>query len=716
MPTFTLRLLRLIIRLRQLPRRVWLAAGIVVVLLLVLLWALPPRQSKLLRAVCRVEARACYVLPVADGDTLYLPLEAQGARVAGMKADSVQTRVDQTGVLVSNEGHVLTTDSLLLHMPDTLPVGHLQARLAAADSMLQTICRHMEAQKPELDYYARVHSVTDDGYNEVMAYRALLPARLQRTDSLRQLVQKARAAKSLQPAVLQYKARVRMVIPTDTAQALVYDLPARHVERDTAGMLLVRLRMGCLPHGANYLAPWRWGATTWRRRLLAFNDCGGPTASVLPVRVQPDTLALPAVEGGAYVNAFGRLCGLRMHGDRLSSAQIGRVMAHVHSWPVWWARNVWAVIRVWWADDSQPVVHPLPHAAPCRVLTYADGSRYEGLVALSDSTTQPLRQGWGRHFTADGAVYVGIWEADSLPQGIRTDSRSTYEGQFDAALRKQGMGWEAAANGDYYEGQWLANERHGHGFQLKLGRMVLCGAWKADRFLGERMVYTADRVYGIDISRYQHEIGRKRYGIDWTKLRITSLGPGKRVQGSVDYPVSFVYIKSTQGKKILNRYYAKDLRDARRHGLHTGTYHFFSTKVSGAEQAKWFLKNSSVAASDLPPVLDLEPTDAQVRQMGGDDVLFREALVWLREVERRTGRKPVLYVGQTFVNKHMPHAPAALRGYDVWIARYGQFKPYVHLLHWQLSCQGRVRGIQGDVDINVFNGTKEQFQEYVRRK
>ena len=123
-----------------------------------------------------------------------------------------------------------------------------------------------------------------------------------------------------------------------------------------------------------------------------------------------------------------------------------------------------------------------------------------------------------------------------------------------------------------------------------------------------------------------------------------------------------------------------------------------------------------MAASDLPPVLDLEPTDAQVRQMGGDDVLFREALVWLREVERRTGRKPVLYVGQTFVNKHMPHAPAALRGYDVWIARYGQFKPYVHLLHWQLSCQGRVRGIQGDVDINVFNGTKEQFQEYVRRK
>ena len=93
--------------------------------------------------------------------------------------------------------------------------------------------------------------------------------------------------------------------------------------------------------------------------------------------------------------------------------------------------------------------------------------------------------------------------------------------------------------------------------------------------------------------------------------------------------------------------------------------------------------------------------------------MFAQVLVWLRTVEKRCGKRPVLYVGQNFVNHHLPHAPAALQKYDVWIARYGEFKPYVRLLHWQLTPYGRVRGIHGEVDINVFNGTREQFADYL---
>ena len=126
------------------------------------------------------------------------------------------------------------------------------------------------------------------------------------------------------------------------------------------------------------------------------------------------------------------------------------------------------------------------------------------------------------------------------------------------------------------------------------------------------------------------------------------------------------------------------------------------------------MKLAWVAQSDLPPVLDLEPTDAQIRQMGGDDALFRQVLNWLQIVEHRHGKRPILYVGQLFVNNHLKHAPAALRKYDVWIASYGEFKPYVHLLHWQLTPYGRVRGIRTEVDVNVFNGSKEEFAKYVK--
>jgi lysozyme len=40
----------------------------------------------------------------------------------------------------------------------------------------------------------------------------------------------------------------------------------------------------------------------------------------------------------------------------------------------------------------------------------------------------------------------------------------------------------------------------------------------------------------------------------------------------------------------------------------------------------------------------------------------------------------------------------------------------VRLAFWQLCPDGRVNGIRGDVDINVFNGYKSKFDEFVANK
>lgn len=685
--------------------------GLVLIALVLVGMFFPWNGGRLARTVCRVAAHARYELPVG-GDTLYLGLRDDSLPDAAVRPEWLAAdSVDVTGVFVSNAGHVVTTDSLLQHMPDSIGGLELQRRLLHLDTLLARRSRLAKEELRELDYYASTHSAIDDGYNEVMAYRETVTERSRQTDSTLLLLRKVRALPHA-VAVLGASLSVR------GGDSRVAE-PASVVVRRN-GLLLLQLSDGRLPAGAGRMSVYALGTYAGTPSLYAHNDFGGLTAtdSVACLRARDERF--PATEGGVWVNASGQLCGIERSGVRVSSRQVAALLRREHLWPVWWAVNAWN-----WAvglTDGTEVAVKSPQErrsvdenhwiSGCARLQLPDSTLYLGQVSSKWTDGRPTRQGYGALYCPDGTVYEGRWQSDSLAEGRKTDTRGCYSGTFDKERLAEGIGVFQGRNGEHYEGQWRAGRREGHGFSSRAGRIVRCGAWKRDRFKGERMVYTADRVYGIDISRHQHERGRKRYGIDWSRLRITSLGGGRRVSGAVDYPVSFVYIKATEGRSLFNRYYPSDLRQARRHGIPVGSYHFFSATSTGAQQAAYFLKMAWVAGGDLPPVLDLEPTDAQVRQMGGRAAMFAQVLVWLRRVERSCGKRPVLYVGQQFVNSHLLHAPAEMRRYDVWIARYGEYKPYVHLLHWQLTPYGRVRGIRGEVDINVFNGTREQFQTY----
>ena len=324
------------------------------------------------------------------------------------------------------------------------------------------------------------------------------------------------------------------------------------------------------------------------------------------------------------------------------------------------------------------------------------------------------RQGVGVVKDHAGRVVIGQWEADTLVYGVRVDTAGVYAGAFRQGMA-EGHGTYQDCHGTHYEGHWAADRRDGFGFSLAPGTHLRAGEWKADAYKGERMSYTSERIYGIDISRYQHGKGRKKYAIQWTNVRIRHLGSKsrKQVSGVVDYPVSFAYVKSTEGVSIRNPYFASDYQQAKRQGIRVGAYHFFSTRSSGSAQAQHFLRNTHFHRGDLPPVLDLEPSAGQIAQMGGAGAMFRNVRAWLNAVKARTGARPILYVSQTFVNKYLAQAPDLKRDYHVWIARYGEYKPDVKLAFWQLSPDGRVAGIRGEVDINVFNGYQLQFDDFL---
>ena len=125
-----------------------------------------------------------------------------------------------------------------------------------------------------------------------------------------------------------------------------------------------------------------------------------------------------------------------------------------------------------------------------------------------------------------GFTIIGTFDADTIKTGLRIDTLGTYLGDFRGTIA-HGHG-AYIADGSYFEGHWSDDKRDGFGIQLltPVGdeARLQVGEWKKGRFWGERMKYTSERIYGIDIARYQHGKGRHKFPIQWSKLGINYLG------------------------------------------------------------------------------------------------------------------------------------------------------------------------------------------------
>ena len=192
-------------------------------------------------------------------------------------------------------------------------------------------------------------------------------------------------------------------------------------------------------------------------------------------------------------------------------------------------------------------------------------------------------------------------------------------------------------------------------------------------------------IHGIDISHYQGKI-------DWEQLK------NAMIEGC---PVRFVIIKCTEGASRLDDHFRENFNQVRDYGFIRGVYHFWSNKSSAREQAYYFLDKVHLTEGDLPPVLDIEhkPADKSV------DDFQRDVLTWLHIVEDKYHAKPIIYTYYKFKEKYLS-APV-FDDYPYWIAHYyvdkvqyqGKWK------FWQHTDAGKLPGIKGYVDFNIYNGS-----------
>ena len=212
--------------------------------------------------------------------------------------------------------------------------------------------------------------------------------------------------------------------------------------------------------------------------------------------------------------------------------------------------------------------------------------------------------------------------------------------------------------------------------------------WKA--LYGDTYVPEGFSIHGIDVSHYQGNIR-------WQRVAEA------RIDGQ---PVTFVIIKATEGKSILDVNFNENFYQAREYGLIRGAYHYFSPVVDGRTQAEYYLHQVHLDEGDLPPVLDIEECGTLT-----SEGLRYEALQWLRTVEERYHTTPIIYTGLRFRLQHLD-TPEFQR-YPFWIAHY-----YVPKLgykgpwrFWQHTDLGHVDGIQGPVDLNIYNGSMYELRK-----
>lgn len=207
--------------------------------------------------------------------------------------------------------------------------------------------------------------------------------------------------------------------------------------------------------------------------------------------------------------------------------------------------------------------------------------------------------------------------------------------------------------------------------------------WRA--LYGDARYPKGYEIHGIDISHYQGEI-------NWDKLRHSM------IEGC---PLRFVIIKSTEGSTKLDENFNDNFYQSREYGFIRGAYHFWSNKSTAREQAYYFLKQVHLENGDLPPVLDIEhmPKNRSIEDFQ------RDVLTWLHIVEDRYHVKPIIYTYFKFKEKYL-NAPV-FEDYPYWIAHY-----YVDKVEykgswkfWQHTDVGRLPGIKGHVDLNIYNGS-----------
>ncbi|MDE6072602.1 MAG: hypothetical protein K2G53_08650 [Muribaculaceae bacterium] len=222
------------------------------------------------------------------------------------------------------------------------------------------------------------------------------------------------------------------------------------------------------------------------------------------------------------------------------------------------------------------------------------------------------------------------------------------------------------------------------GFLFLMVTLVLSCAWVWDQYITNPPYVDPERypVRGVDVSAHNGEI-------DFEAVKKDGM--------------EFAFLKASEGVDFRDKAFAKNYEKAQKAGIKTGAYHFFRFDKDGVDQAINFLEAVGDRKMQLGLAIDVE-------QQGNPDTIPAEVVV-----ERLTAMTDYLFLkgirAYFYTNKsgYENFLLEAFPGYPLWICSFSSHPIDADWSYWQFNHHGKVKGIKGDVDLDTFNGTREEF-------
>jgi lysozyme len=190
---------------------------------------------------------------------------------------------------------------------------------------------------------------------------------------------------------------------------------------------------------------------------------------------------------------------------------------------------------------------------------------------------------------------------------------------------------------------------------------------------------------GIDVSYYQE-------AIDWPKVRASG--------------VAFAFIRVSDSTLLDDPMFERNWAAAKAAGVLRGAYQYFRPDDDVRAQADLLVDAIARDPGELPPVIDVE-VDGGKRP----DQIAKRVSQWLARVHSRLGIEPIVYTGPAFWRDSVGGADV---GHPLWLAHYTTDcplvpAPWTQWTFWQHTDRGRVPGIYGPVDLDLFRGTLDEL-------